>query len=68
MHLKPGDLCRVSVHFLERTHDFVGIFLERNSLNYPWHRISFLHDNVVKHLDLLESEICNCIEVLYETR
>ena len=68
MHLKPGDLCVVKANFLERTCDFVGIFLRQSSFRYPWHRISFLHNGVEKHLDLLKSEICNCVEVLHEAR
>jgi hypothetical protein len=68
MHLKPGDLCMVKANFSEHTCDFVGIFLRQSSFHYPWHRVSFLHDGVVKHLDLLKSEIHNCVQVLHETR
>ena len=71
MHLKPGDLCNVRVGFLESAYDdesFLGVFLKIDSSGHPWHRVSFLHNDVIKNLDLLMSEISRHIEVLNEIR
>lgn len=58
----------MSVNFLEIRHDFVGVFLKIDSSGHPWYRVSFLHDSVVKNLDLMMTEIVKCIEVLVEAR
>lgn len=70
MHLKPGDLFAFRSGFLANKYDdsFVGVFLKIDSSGYPWHRVSFLHDSVVKNLDLLMSEISKHVEVLNEIR
>lgn len=64
--LIPGSLCKVNIDFFDSRCNFVGIFLEIDSAEYPWYRVKFLHDNIIEDLLLIKREISQCIEVIHE--